>query len=54
MSCWKWAPGTGSLTALLAQRAAAVVSVEISAELHQLAQEELIDFDNVTLLRVMR
>ena len=43
--------GTGSLTALLAQRVAAVVSVEISAELHQLAQEELIDFDNVTLLR---
>ncbi|MHB8971016.1 MAG: 16S rRNA (adenine(1518)-N(6)/adenine(1519)-N(6))-dimethyltransferase RsmA [Pirellulaceae bacterium] len=43
--------GTGSLTALLAQRAAAVVSVEISAELHQLAQEELVDFDNVTLLR---
>jgi 16S rRNA (adenine1518-N6/adenine1519-N6)-dimethyltransferase len=43
--------GTGSLTALLAQRAAAVVSVEISAELHQLAQEELADFGNVTLLR---
>jgi 16S rRNA (adenine1518-N6/adenine1519-N6)-dimethyltransferase len=43
--------GTGSLTALLAQRAGAVVSVEISAELHQLAQEELIDCDNVTLLR---
>ncbi|MHB0956003.1 MAG: 16S rRNA (adenine(1518)-N(6)/adenine(1519)-N(6))-dimethyltransferase RsmA [Pirellulaceae bacterium] len=43
--------GTGSLTALLAHRAGAVVSVEISAELHQLAHEELIDFDNVTLLR---
>ncbi len=28
-----------------------MVSVEISAELHQLAQEELIDCDNVTLLR---
>ncbi len=43
--------GTGSLTAQLAQRAAAVVSIEISAELHQLAQEELVDYDNVTLLR---
>jgi 16S rRNA (adenine1518-N6/adenine1519-N6)-dimethyltransferase len=42
--------GTGSLTAMLAQRAAAVVSVEISAELHQLAQEEMVDYDNVTLL----
>ncbi len=44
--------GTGSLTAMLAQRAGAVVSVEISAELHQLAQEELLDCDNVTLLQL--
>jgi 16S rRNA (adenine1518-N6/adenine1519-N6)-dimethyltransferase len=43
--------GTGSLTALLAKRAAAVVTVEISAELQQLASEELIDFSNVTMLR---
>ncbi len=43
--------GTGSLTALMAQRAAAVVSVEIDSQMHQLASEELIDFDNVTLLR---
>lgn len=43
--------GTGSLTALMAQRAAAVVSVEISAELHQLAQEELFSCENVTLMR---
>jgi 16S rRNA (adenine1518-N6/adenine1519-N6)-dimethyltransferase len=42
--------GTGSLTAMLAQRAGAVVSVEISAELHQLAQEELFSCPNVTLL----
>ncbi len=43
--------GTGSLTAQLAQRAGAVVSVEISAELHQLAQEELVGYGNVSLLR---
>jgi 16S rRNA (adenine1518-N6/adenine1519-N6)-dimethyltransferase len=43
--------GTGSLTAIVAERAAAVVSVEISQQLHQLASEELIDFHNVTLLR---
>ena len=43
--------GTGSLTALMAQRAAVVVTVELSAELHQLAAEELIDFDNVVMLR---
>lgn len=42
--------GTGSLTAMLAERAGAVVSVEISRELHQLASEELVDVDNVTLL----
>ncbi len=43
--------GTGALTALIAERAAAVVSVEIDPQLHQLASEELIDFDNVTLLQ---
>ncbi len=42
--------GTGSLTALLAQRAGAVVTVEISRELHQLASEELVPYGNVTLL----
>ena len=42
--------GTGSLSVMLAQQAAAVVSVEIDPRLHQLAYEELIDFDNVTLL----
>ncbi|HUY32165.1 MAG TPA: 16S rRNA (adenine(1518)-N(6)/adenine(1519)-N(6))-dimethyltransferase RsmA [Pirellulales bacterium] len=42
--------GTGSLTALMAQVAAAVVSVEVDPRMHQLASEELVDFDNVTLL----
>jgi 16S rRNA (adenine1518-N6/adenine1519-N6)-dimethyltransferase len=44
--------GTGSLTAMLASRAGAVVSAEISSELHQLAGEELVDFPNVTLLHL--
>ncbi len=43
--------GTGSLTAKIAERAAAVVSFEIDAHLYQLASEELIDVPNVTLLR---
>jgi 16S rRNA (adenine1518-N6/adenine1519-N6)-dimethyltransferase len=43
--------GTGSLTAMMAQRAGVVVTVELSAELHQLASEELVDFDNVVMLR---
>jgi 16S rRNA (adenine1518-N6/adenine1519-N6)-dimethyltransferase len=42
--------GTGSLTALMAPRVAAVVTVEIDARLHQLASEELIDQENVTML----
>ncbi|MDZ4820672.1 MAG: 16S rRNA (adenine(1518)-N(6)/adenine(1519)-N(6))-dimethyltransferase RsmA [Planctomycetota bacterium] len=42
--------GTGSLTAHMAARVAAVVTVEIDPQLHQLASEELIDFENVTLL----
>ncbi len=44
--------GTGSLTARLAQRAAAVVTVEIDPPLFQLAAEELHAFDNVTMLQV--
>lgn len=44
--------GTGSLTALMAPLVAAVVTVEIDPQLHQLASEELIDFDNVRLLAV--
>jgi 16S rRNA (adenine1518-N6/adenine1519-N6)-dimethyltransferase len=42
--------GTGSLTALLAEQAGAVVSVEIDSRLHQLASEELFGIDNVVLL----
>ncbi|HQU42496.1 MAG TPA: 16S rRNA (adenine(1518)-N(6)/adenine(1519)-N(6))-dimethyltransferase RsmA [Pirellulales bacterium] len=43
--------GTGSLTAKLARAAAAVVSVELDPQMHQLASEELVDCDNVLLLR---
>ena len=43
--------GTGSLTALLAPQAAEVVTVEVDHQLHQLASEELFEFDNVTMLR---
>ncbi len=42
--------GTGSLTAMLAERAAAVVSVELDAQLFQLAAEELDGLKQVTLL----
>ena len=44
--------GTGSLTALLAGRAAAVVTVELDPLMFQLASEELYRFDNVTMLQV--
>jgi 16S rRNA (adenine1518-N6/adenine1519-N6)-dimethyltransferase len=43
--------GTGSLTALLARRAAAVVTVEVDRHLFQLAGEELFTLDNVTMLQ---
>jgi 16S rRNA (adenine1518-N6/adenine1519-N6)-dimethyltransferase len=43
--------GTGSLTGKLARAAAAVVSVELDPQMHQLASEELLDFDNVLLMR---
>jgi 16S rRNA (adenine1518-N6/adenine1519-N6)-dimethyltransferase len=42
--------GTGGLTALLAPRAAAVVTVEVDRDLFQLAGEELYGAANVTLL----
>jgi len=42
--------GTGSLTALLAARAAAVVTIEVDPQLYQLASEALIDCPNVTML----
>ena len=43
--------GTGGLTAQMAPRVAAVVTVEIDRRLFQMASEELIDCDNVTMLR---
>jgi 16S rRNA (adenine1518-N6/adenine1519-N6)-dimethyltransferase len=42
--------GTGALTALMAARAAAVVTVEVDPWLHQLASEELFTLDNVLML----
>jgi 16S rRNA (adenine1518-N6/adenine1519-N6)-dimethyltransferase len=42
--------GTGGLTQQIAPLAAAVVSVEVDGDLHQLAGEELFHFSNVTLL----
>jgi 16S rRNA (adenine1518-N6/adenine1519-N6)-dimethyltransferase len=42
--------GTGGLTMQMAPLAAAVVSVEVDRNLHQLAGEELFDVPNVTLL----
>ncbi|MCH2115545.1 MAG: 16S rRNA (adenine(1518)-N(6)/adenine(1519)-N(6))-dimethyltransferase RsmA [Pirellulales bacterium] len=43
--------GTGALTALMAQRAGAVVTVEIDGHLFELASELLLDFENVTMLK---
>ncbi len=42
--------GTGSLTAMLSRQAGDVVSVDIDEKMNQLASEELIDCQNVTLL----
>ncbi|HUT90697.1 MAG TPA: 16S rRNA (adenine(1518)-N(6)/adenine(1519)-N(6))-dimethyltransferase RsmA [Thermoguttaceae bacterium] len=44
--------GTGSLTALMAAQAAAVVTVEVDADLVRLAAEELHGLENVTLLKL--
>ncbi len=44
--------GTGSLTARLAERAAAVVTVEVDPAMFQLASEQLHQFDNVTMLHL--
>lgn len=43
--------GTGSLTGMLAEQAAAVVTVEIDQFLHQMAREELERFTNVEFLK---
>ena len=42
--------GTGSLTTLMAPQAGYVVTVEIDANLYELASEQLLQFDNVTQL----
>lgn len=42
--------GTGALTGMMAAKTAAVVSVELDPQLHQLASEELFHCKNVTLL----
>jgi 16S rRNA (adenine1518-N6/adenine1519-N6)-dimethyltransferase len=44
--------GTGSLTARIAPQVAEVVTVEVDPQMYQLASEELIDFENVTQLRL--
>ena len=44
--------GTGSLTTLLAQKAAAVVTVEVDPCMFQLAAEELHRFGNITMLQL--
>ena len=43
--------GTGALTALMAQQAGAVVTVEIDGHLFELASELLLEFENVTMLK---
>lgn len=43
--------GMGSLTGLFAEKAAAVVTVEIDQYLHQMASEELEPFDNIEMLK---
>ncbi len=43
--------GMGSLTAMLAEDAAAVVTVEIDEYLYQMAAEELENFDNINMLK---
>jgi len=43
--------GTGGMTTQLAQQAAAVVSVEVDANMHRLARAAVEPFENVTLLR---
>ncbi|MBX3418927.1 MAG: ribosomal RNA small subunit methyltransferase A [Pirellulaceae bacterium] len=42
--------GMGSLTSLLAEQAAEVITVEIDEHLYQLAREELEQYENVTML----
>lgn len=44
--------GTGSLTAMMAEQAGAVVTVEIDHHLFELASEQLYDRPNVTMLKL--
>jgi 16S rRNA (adenine1518-N6/adenine1519-N6)-dimethyltransferase len=44
--------GTGGITSMVAERAAAVVTVEIDGHLFELASELLIDHHNVTMLHI--
>ncbi len=44
--------GMGSLTSRMAEKAAAVVTVEIDERLYALATEELVEFSNVLMLQV--
>ena len=44
--------GTGSLTAMLADQAAHVITVEVDTRMFDLAQESLMDYTNVTFLRL--
>lgn len=44
--------GTGSLTAMMAEKAAVVVTVELDPQLFQLAEEELHGAANVRMLRI--
>ena len=43
--------GMGSLTGMLAEKAAHVITVEIDGYLHQMASEELEAFDNIEMLK---
>lgn len=43
--------GMGSLTARMAEKAAAVVTVEIDERMYALASEELIDYSNILMLQ---
>ncbi|TWU23529.1 16S rRNA (adenine(1518)-N(6)/adenine(1519)-N(6))-dimethyltransferase RsmA [Bythopirellula polymerisocia] len=44
--------GTGALTTLMAEKAAAVITVEIDGHLFELASEHLIDYPHVTMLHI--
>jgi 16S rRNA (adenine1518-N6/adenine1519-N6)-dimethyltransferase len=44
--------GTGALTTMIAERAGAVITVEVDRHLFELASEQLIDLPNVTMLHL--